>query len=243
MDSISIIRDKYTLRPWRYSDIETLAALDMEAFTPPHSNDNLFDVLFPGYAKTPQTRAEATRVIANIFKGRYFSRDFISRVLQDPQTGQIVAYSSWKKPPTTPSAATRILSWFNVKDWYYWFARLATVTIPTFLWPIAQDFPGIGAMARIMDPIEDQILNTPRRKNAWYLSKVTVDPSAQGQGLGRLMIEEGLAHIDAHGDAVWLVGMRDLDAMYAKFGFKSLARANVGELAAWVDSGHVMMRE
>ena len=100
-----------------------------------------------------------------------------------------------------------------------------------------------GSMNRTVAPIEKELKNTPRRKEAWYLSVVAVDPAYQGQGLGRLLLEEGVKVVDQAGVVTWLVGLKGLEGLYEKFGFKTLARANVGEMAAWEDSGFVMFRE
>lgn len=98
-------------------------------------------------------------------------------------------------------------------------------------------------MNRTLSPIEKELKNTPRRKDAWYLSVVAVDPAYQGQGLGRMLLEEGLKVADKAGVVVWLCGLRGLEGLYEKFGFKTLARANVGEMSEWKESGYVMFRE
>lgn len=128
-------------------------------------------------------------------------------------------------------------------SWYNFFAR-AFITLRFKLNPIKDMNPHTAAaLQRTLSPIEKELKNTPRRKEAWYLSVVAVDPAYQGQGLGRLLLEEVLKVMDQAGVVTWLVGLRGLEGLYEKFGFKTLARANVGEMAAWEDAGYVMFRE
>lgn len=96
--------------------------------------------------------------------------------------------------------------------------------------------------AGVIHDLEPQFLNTPRRKEAWYLSTLSVHPVYQGQRLGRALVEEGLELVDRTGSASYLIGLRSVEAFYPKFGFKEVFRANVGELKDW-DGGSVMFRE
>lgn len=85
-------------------------------------------------------------------------------------------------------------------------------------------------------------MNSDRRREAWYLSTLCVDPKLQGQGLGGKLLKHGLGAVDRKGAASWLIGLKGLDAFYGRYGFKEVARANVGELSTW-DGGLIMFRE
>ena len=53
---------------------------------------------------------------------------------------------------------------------------------------------------------------------AW-MSDVYVEPARRGRGLGRFLVESILAHPDLAGVARWVLGTRDAQGLYAKFGF------------------------
>lgn len=92
-----------------------------------------------------------------------------------------------------------------------------------------------------MPTIEANVINTPRRKSAWYLSTLSVDPELQGKGLGSMVLQHGLARADQHGAATWLVGVKGVDQYYERHGFKEVGRANIGEMAHW-QGGSIMFR-
>lgn len=96
--------------------------------------------------------------------------------------------------------------------------------------------------ARVFAEIEPGILNTPRRREAWYLSTLAVEPSLQGRGLGAILLKDGLAKAKDNGRASWLVSVKGKDSFYARHGFAEVAKANVGELREW-DGGLVMFVE
>lgn len=98
----------------------------------------------------------------------------------------------------------------------------------------------LDGFGRVMDVVEPEFMTTQRRKDAWYISTLAVDPEIHGAGLGSLLMKDTLA--DAGAGATWLIGLRGVEKFYEKFGFKTVARANVGELEAWT-GGAVMMRD
>jgi predicted N-acetyltransferase YhbS len=46
---------------------------------------------------------------------------------------------------------------------------------------------------------ESQALDTPARREAWYLAMLAVDPVLQGQGIGQLLLRHDLRNIDQGG--------------------------------------------
>lgn len=76
-----------------------------------------------------------------------------------------------------------------------------------------------------------KILCTPRRKKAWYLSIVALDPAYQGLGLGGAMVRCALEHVAA-------VGARqtdDLDAVVVAAAEEGDAEKAEGVVAAEED--------
>jgi len=60
-----------------------------------------------------------------------------------------------------------------------------------------------------------------------YLADVFVDPAARGRGLGVWLMEVITAHPELQGLRRWMLGTRDAHGLYAKFGFRPLARPEV----------------
>ena len=94
---------------------------------------------------------------------------------------------------------------------------------------------------RAFAKIEAKLIDTPRKKSAWYLSTLAVDPSLQGQGLGGKLLMHGAQQPDKKGVPTYLVGLKGTERFYGRYGFEEIARANVGELKDW-DGGSVMFR-
>ena len=111
-----------------------------------------------------------------------------------------------------------------------------------YLLPTRTASDSAGAYVRVMDTIEPGLLNTDRRRQAWYLSSIALSASAQGKGLGGLLLRDGLQRAEAQGRAAWLVALAGVDKFYERHGFVEVARANVGELQEW-NGGAIMFRE
>lgn len=132
----------------------------------------------------------------------------------------------------------------------------AFITLQNKIAPPNVDFHVALAFDRCFPPVEKAVFAGKTPEEWWYLSTLAVHPSAQGQGLGALLMAEGLTMADefqekqavvvkAEGKArgkVWLIGLRGTDTFYSRFGFSEVGRANVGELSEW-DGGLVMFRE
>ena len=57
-----------------------------------------------------------------------------------------------------------------------------------------------------------------------YLADVYILPEHRGRGLGRRLMEHVIGHPDLQGLRRFLLATRDAHSLYAKFGFKPLAR-------------------
>lgn len=110
------------------------------------------------------------------------------------------------------------------------------------IFPIPTPHPDrLDIYGRTFATIEPQVLTTQTRREAWYLASLGVDTSARGQGLGSMLLKDGLKEADVAGVATWLVGLKGLEKFYDRFGFVEVARANVGELKDW-EGGTIMFR-
>lgn len=125
-----------------------------------------------------------------------------------------------------------------------WISPIANLyfSIRDYLFPIPTPHPDrMNIYGRTFATVEPQILTTTTRREAWYLASLGVDTDVQGQGLGSMLLRDGLREADEAGVATWLVGLRGLEKFYDRFGFVEVGRANVGELEDW-EGGSVMFR-
>jgi GNAT superfamily N-acetyltransferase len=81
---------------------------------------------------------------------------------------------------------------------------------------------GLDAYRRIVDFMRSRA-SAVVAESAWYLSIVGVRPSAQGQGVGRLLIEPTLAEADAAGAECYLETFdRRNPGFYQRLGFSAV---------------------
>jgi GNAT superfamily N-acetyltransferase len=65
-----------------------------------------------------------------------------------------------------------------------------------------------------------------------YLADVFVLPSHRGRGLSKLLMETIVAHPDLQGLRRWVLVTRDAHRLYARYGFKPLAKVD-GYMERW----------
>lgn len=125
-----------------------------------------------------------------------------------------------------------------------WLAPLMRlyVSLKSLLRPSPFHHSTTGIFTRAFATVEPQLFGTARRRQAWYLSIVAVLPSLHGQGLGGVLLRDGLRGVDARGAASYLISLRGVEPFYQRYGFVEVARANVGKLKEW-DGGAIMFRE
>lgn len=137
--------------------------------------------------------------------------------------------------------------WFTTRGWVKPIVN-AYRRAGEYLYPSRSGDPEMADVFNVMhDRIEKKLdeedPSPPRRREAWYLSTLGVDPKVQGQGAGSLLVREALRTIiDPEGAACWLVGTKGVEPFYERLGFTCIGRANEGRLADW-DGGAIMMRE
>lgn len=90
--------------------------------------------------------------------------------------------------------------------------------------------------------VEPHVLDTPTRQKAHYLSLLGVDPVLQGEGLGKMLLEDGLEKVDDEDSAAWLVSLAGLEKLYARYGFEEVTKVEVEGLHDW-KGGMVMVRD
>ncbi|KAM0219601.1 hypothetical protein ACHAPA_003388 [Fusarium lateritium] len=213
----------HRIRPGTTADITAAMNLYMQSF----DKEKLLDFMFPGR----HTDSTPFRMwIARRFLLRYWTPGYVLTMLDDPK-GRPVAFTWWHIPDESLSFRQRWLSLLR-----------AVLKLHSFLFPIrGVDNHRLGIYDRVFSTIEPDVLNSPRRRSAWYLSSLGVSPDVQGAGYGSLLLQHGLEAADRAGVPTWLVGLRGLDRFYSRFGFVEVARANIGELKDW-DGGVIMFR-
>ncbi|KAM0341772.1 hypothetical protein ACHAPQ_000322 [Fusarium lateritium] len=213
----------HRIRPGTTADITAAMNLYMQSF----DKEKLLDFMFPGR----HTDSTPFRMwIARRFLLRYWTPGYVLTMLDDPK-GRPVAFTWWHIPDESLSFRQRWLSLLR-----------AVLKLHSFLFPIrGVDNHRLGIYDRVFSTIEPDVLNSPRRRSAWYLSSLGVSPDIQGAGYGSLLLQHGLEAADRAGVPTWLVGLRGLDRFYSRFGFVEVARANIGELKDW-DGGVIMFR-
>jgi predicted N-acetyltransferase YhbS len=90
--------------------------------------------------------------------------------------------------------------------------------------------------------VEPHVLDTPQRQKAHYLSLLGVDPVLQGEGLGKMLLEDGLEKVDDEDSVAWLVSLAGLEKLYARYGFAEVTKVEVEGLHDW-KGGMVMVRD
>ncbi|KAH6899999.1 hypothetical protein B0T10DRAFT_469360 [Thelonectria olida] len=250
----------YHLRPGTWSDVPASAVLYMKSF----DKEPLLDYMFPGRQTNPQA---FHTWITRRFRLRYWTpgyfltmvvaydddeeeehddeKDHLSRIddrqgkpQKKNRQGRPVGFTWWHRPAESLSFYQR---WLSPSALFRPFIA-SLLRLQDYLFPIPFIDPHkLAIYDRTFALIEPQVLNSPRRRSAWYVASLGVDPVVQGRGIGGMLIRDGLAQADRAGAAAWLVGLRGLERYYSRFGFAEVARANVGELKDW-KGGSVMFR-
>jgi ribosomal protein S18 acetylase RimI-like enzyme len=88
------------------------------------------------------------------------------------------------------------------------------------------------APASVVDDMQgvfDQMAQFHPHDPHWYLPLIGVDPAAQGQGLGAMLLKHALARIDAVGLPAYLESSNPRNiSLYQRHGFEILGRIQVG---------------
>jgi ribosomal protein S18 acetylase RimI-like enzyme len=94
--------------------------------------------------------------------------------------------------------------------------------------PIMLRTTGLARLGRLMTIRKVMDAQHPRDIRHSYLWFLGVSPDRQGQGLGSLLLKQGLARADAEGIAAWLeTGTERNVALYTRHGFEAVHAAPV----------------
>ncbi|EHK27150.1 uncharacterized protein TRIVIDRAFT_34075 [Trichoderma virens Gv29-8] len=223
----------FRLRPGTAADLAHAVRLYDICLGP----DRLVELLFPGKKDDPEAYK---KYLYRLYAKRYWSVEwmftYVIKEGGDAVGSEVVGFACWKRPMAEISFSERWLSLFA------WVAPImrAFLTLQNKITPPNIDFYAARAFDRGFPPIEKSLFAGKNRDEWWYLSTLAVHPSVQGNGLGALLMGQGLRMADE--GKVWLIGLRGTDVFYSRFGFREVGRANVGELSEW-DGGIVMFRE
>ncbi|KAL7913924.1 acyl-CoA N-acyltransferase [Trichoderma velutinum] len=238
----------FRLRPGTAADLAHAVRLYDTCLGP----DKLVELLFPG--RKDDHEAFKT-YLYRLYAKRYWAVEwmftYVVKEGGDAVGSEVVGFACWKRPKAEISFSER---WFTLFAWIAPVMR-TFITLQNKVAPPNVDFHVALAFDRCFPPVEKAVFTGKNSSEWWYLSTLAVHPSAQGNGLGALLMAEGLTMADefqekkavtkAEGKArgkVWLIGLRGTDTFYSRFGFSEVGRANVGELSEW-DGGLVMFRE
>ncbi|CAH0053089.1 unnamed protein product [Clonostachys solani] len=224
----------YRLRPGRKSEASGICT---DLFLDTIGRDALIDILFPTRHKFPVENATDIR---RLFYRRTWEPNFIFTVCVD-SADKPVGFSFWKRPL---SSLTFYERWISP---YAWFGSLVRglLSLRDWLLPLRNlDKKAAGTFVRVYEQVTPQYLNTDRRKNAYYLSTLVVEPKLQGSGLGTVLLKDGLRKVEEEDPNApsWLVGVKGVEGFYGRQGFVEVGRMNVGELSHW-GGGAIMIKE
>ncbi|KAJ4252465.1 hypothetical protein NW762_011066 [Fusarium torreyae] len=222
---------KYRIRPATFFDVPAVSRLYAASF----ATEPIIDFMFPTRRQDPLSFYTWT---CRRFQSRYWTLGYSLTVVVD-EHNHPVAFSWWKRPYASLSVFQRYLSPSA------WIGSLvnAVIGITNYLFPIhGSNADNAKAFERALAVTEPQVLNTPRRQGAQYLSLLGVDPVLQGEGLGKMLLEDGLRSVDQEGSASWLISLAGLERFYSRYGFMETLKIKVDGLQDW-KGGMVMVRE
>lgn len=239
----------YRVRPGLYSDVSEVVKVWNAAF----AKEQLMDILFPGRQTHPELLlAQITR----LFYSRYWTPNYDFHVLASTTDDKPLGLTWWKRPDSQLSFYERWISPCMYTILYHHVITLTTILaawaspiVHAWYWLRNKLFPipnldqhAAETFARVFTDIEPKLRTTPRRRDAWYLSTLAVEPSLQGNGLGSMLLNHGLERVDKADVVAWLIGLEGIDRFYERHGFVTVERANVGELGHW-NGGSIMFRK
>ncbi|VUC27680.1 unnamed protein product [Clonostachys rosea] len=224
----------YRLRPGRKSEASGICT---DLFLNTIGRDGLFDILFPTRRQFP---VESATNIRRLFYRRAWEPTFTFTVCVGSDD-KPVGFSFWRRPI---SSLTFYERWISP---YTWFGSLVRgfLSLRDWLFPLRNlDKEAASTFVRVYEQVTPQYLNTDRRKNAYYLSTLAVEPKLQGSGLGTVLLKDGLRKVEEEDPNApsWLVGVKGTEGFYGRLGFVEVGRMNVGELSQW-GGGAIMIKE
>ncbi|KAF9767214.1 hypothetical protein IL306_000262 [Fusarium sp. DS 682] len=222
---------KYRIRQGTFFDVPATARIYAASF----GNEPLLDFFFPTRRQDPLSFYTWS---CRRFQRRYWMPGYSLTVAVDKHDHP-VGFSWWKWPVQPATLLQKLLSPS------FWIGSIVNtfIDIKDYLFPVqGLNKDNMESFEKAFSAVESDVLNTPRRQQAHYLSLLGVDPVLQGEGLGTILLEDGLQKVDQEDSAAWLVSLAGLEKLYAKYGFEETTKVEVEGLHGW-KGGMVMLRD
>ncbi|KAF5648961.1 puromycin n-acetyltransferase [Fusarium sp. NRRL 52700] len=225
MSETSESAPKYRIRPGTFFDVPATTRIYAASF----SNEPLIDFFFPMRRQDPLSFYTWS---CRRFQRRYWTPGYSLSVVVDKHDHP-VGLSWWKRPTQPLTLLQKLLSPFIN----------TFINLQEYLFPVqGLNKDNMETFEQAFSAVEPHVLNTPQRQKAHYLSLLGVDPILQGQGLGKMLLEDGLEKVDDDDSAAWLVSLAGLEKLYARYGFVEENKVEVEGLHDW-KGGMVMVRD
>ncbi|KAF5981896.1 puromycin n-acetyltransferase [Fusarium coicis] len=238
---------KYSVRPGTFFDVSATTRIYAASF----GNEPLIDFFFPTRRQDPLSFYIWS---CRRFQRRYWTPGYSLSVVVDKHDHP-VGLSWWKRPTQPLTLLQKLFTPCKVLHWVsfeyplissaFWIGSVvnAVINLQEYLFPIqGLNKKNMETFEQAFSAVEPHLLNTPQRQNAHYLSLLGVDPVLQGEGLGKMLLEDGLEKVDDDDSAAWLVSLAGLEKLYARYGFVEETKVEVEGLHDW-KGGMVMVRD
>ncbi|KAG4261762.1 hypothetical protein FPRO03_11231 [Fusarium proliferatum] len=213
---------KYRIRPGTFFDVPATTRIYAASF----SNEPLIDFFFPTRRQDPLSFFTWS---CRRFQRRYWTPGYSLSVVVDKHDHP-VGLSWWKRPTQPLTLLQKLLSPS------FWMGSVvnAFIDLQEYLFPVqGLNKNNMETFEKAFSAVEPHVLDTPIRQKAHYLSLLGVDPVLQGEGLGKMLLEDGLEKVDDADSAAWLVSLAGLEKLYARYGFVEATKVEVEGLHDW----------
>ncbi|KAH7466122.1 hypothetical protein FOMA001_g16604 [Fusarium oxysporum f. sp. matthiolae] len=222
---------KYRIRPGTFFDVPATTRIYAASF----GNEPLIDFFFPTRRQDPLSFYTWS---CWRFQRRYWTPGYSLTVVADKHDHP-VGLSWWKRPTQPLTLIQKLLSPS------FWIGSVvnAFIDLQEYLFPVqGLNKNNMQTFEQAFSAVEPHVLDIPQRQKAHYLSLLGVDPVLQGEGLGKMLLEDGLEKVDDEDSVAWLVSLAGLEKLYARYGFAEVTKVEVEGLHDW-KGGMVMVRD
>ncbi|KAF5722696.1 5-carboxyvanillate decarboxylase [Fusarium mundagurra] len=213
---------RYRIRPGTFFDVPATTRIYAASF----GNEPLIDFFFPTRRQDPLS---FYTWCCRRFQRRYWTPGYSLSVVVDKHDHP-VGLSWWKRPAQPLTLLQKLLSPS------FWIGSVvnAVIDLQEYLFPVqGLNKKNMETFEQAFSAVEPHVLNSPQRQKAHYLSLLGVDPVLQGEGLGKMLLEDGLEKVDDDDSAAWLVSLAGLEKLYARYGFVEETKVEVEGLHDW----------
>ncbi|KAM5371546.1 hypothetical protein ACJA88_009533 [Fusarium oxysporum] len=213
---------KYRIRPGTFFDVPATTRIYAASF----GNEPLIDFFFPTRRQDPLSFYTWS---CWRFQRRYWTPGYSLTVVADKHDHP-VGLSWWKRPTQPLTLIQKLLSPS------FWIGSVvnAFIDLQEYLFPVqGLNKNNMQTFEQAFSAVEPHVLDTPQRQKAHYLSLLGVDPVLQGEGLGKMLLEDGLEKVDDEDSVAWLVSLAGLEKLYARYGFAEVTKVEVEGLHDW----------